>query len=196
MWKRLSSHPWLNDRVREAVRKKAAAHNTPIEEAETLRCSVVVLEEFKKYTATTRNKLTSLGSGSKRWWRLSSQLLHKQVKANNVPPLKKASGEWARTPIDKANLFAETWATKSALPPETQSSTASLHTLNALPETPDAPLRVRRRTLLRLLKNLDPSSGTGPDNLPALLLKTCADQLATPLVLLCRMVLDNGWPDT
>ena len=56
-------------------------------------------------------------------------------------------------------------------------------------------MRLRVRTLLKLLKNLDEHSGTGPDRLPARILKSCASELALPVTLLARKLLAEGrWP--
>ena len=54
---------------------------------------------------------------------------------------------------------------------------------------------LRQRTAKKVLQNLDAFSGTGPDLLPARLLKECAHELALPVVLLCRLVLQQGWPN-
>ena len=49
---------------------------------------------------------------------------------------------------------------------------------------------------LNVLENLREDSGTGPDMLPARILKMCAKQLARPIVLLVtRMLCDGVWPD-
>ena len=56
-------------------------------------------------------------------------------------------------------------------------------------------LRLRIRSVKKLLKALDESSGTGPDLLPARVLKKCADVLALPITLLTRKLLREGrWP--
>ena len=51
------------------------------------------------------------------------------------------------------------------------------------------------RSVLKVLKNLDEHSGTGPDRLPARILKSCASELALPVTLLARKLLVEGrWP--
>ena len=56
-------------------------------------------------------------------------------------------------------------------------------------------LRLRTRTVKKRLKALDESCGTGPDLLPARVLKKCADVLALPITLLTRKLLREGqWP--
>ena len=56
-------------------------------------------------------------------------------------------------------------------------------------------LRIRVREVKRLLLKLDATSGTGPDLLPARILKTLGVELALPVTLLARRILDDGrWP--
>ena len=48
-----------------------------------------------------------------------------------------------------------------------------------------------------MLKSLDQDSGTGLDDLPALILKTCAEELARPISLLVLRILATGiWPES
>ena len=47
----------------------------------------------------------------------------------------------------------------------------------------------------KLLEKLDENTATGPDRLPARILKRCADELALPVTLLARQLLSEGrWP--
>ena len=56
-------------------------------------------------------------------------------------------------------------------------------------------LRLRVRTLHKILKSLDEHSGTGPDRRPARILKRCAAELALPVTLIARKLLAEGrWP--
>ena len=57
-------------------------------------------------------------------------------------------------------------------------------------------LRLRVRTVCKILQNLDESAGTGPDLLPARILKRMAEELALPVTLLARKFLrERRWPD-
>ena len=191
----VTTHPWLNDRVRAAVQDKVRASSTTNAAAAAERCSAVVLEEYKRYTAQTRDALRSLPSSSRKWWKVSSALLHKKNKCSSVPPLKDQDGNWVRDATGKANLFARTWEAKSKLPPETAASNTALEELFLLAAGDDSFVALRKRTTRKVLRALDASSGTGPDLLPARLLKECADELELPVTLLCRLVLEQGWPN-
>ena len=57
-------------------------------------------------------------------------------------------------------------------------------------------LPLRSRSAKSFLKGLNKDSGTGPDLIPAFVLKQCADSLAIPISRLARRILDSGeWPD-
>ena len=50
-------------------------------------------------------------------------------------------------------------------------------------------------TVFCVLKSLDVKSATGPDLLPALILKVCSDELALPIAIISRLCLSGGrWP--
>ena len=57
-------------------------------------------------------------------------------------------------------------------------------------------LRLRVRTVRRLLRKLDSTSSTGPDLLPAHLLKELSEVLALPVGLLSRQFVEEArWPN-
>ena len=54
---------------------------------------------------------------------------------------------------------------------------------------------LRKRVTLKILRNLREDQATGPDHLSARVLRTCASELAFPLTILARRILDCGrWP--
>ena len=96
----------------------------------------------------------------------------------------------------KANLLAKTFAAKCHLP---------LAGTNRYTEIDDVMVEWnadRSRTLTveaveKILSKLDENSATGPDLLPARILKHCENQLALPLFLLAMAILRSGeWPQT
>ena len=56
-------------------------------------------------------------------------------------------------------------------------------------------LILRCRWALKILQRLRNDQATGPDHLPAAILRRCSDQLATPIITLARICLrDSKWP--
>ena len=86
------------------------------------------------------------------------------------------------TSSDKANEFAAVFREKASLGDEelNEYSTLSGH----VGTSQRGFLRFRIRTVKRLLSKLDATSGTGPDLLPARLLKDLSEVLALPVTLL------------
>ena len=190
---RKSTHPWLNDRCRELVRRKQEAENTPLHRERLLECSQGVLEEYRKYVQRTREKMRKLPRSSKRWWKLSKALSLKAEKTSSVPPLKRTDGTWAREAGEKAELFLDTFAKKYTLPPEECNRFTTL-----LPPGENllgSFLPVRARTATQVLKALNEDKSTGPDALSAKVLKRCAKALGRPVAKLARLLLNTRrWP--
>ena len=97
------------------------------------------------------------------------------------------------TPAERADELASTFRAKSQLPAATTNQYSELRGQERDPQ--QGFLRLRVRTVLKLLKGLDEHSGTGPDRLPTRILKRCAAELALPVTLLSRKLLAEGrWP--
>ena len=62
---RTSSHPWLNDRCREALANKMVARGTPDAIIERDRCSEILFEEHTRYIMKIISKLADLPNASK-----------------------------------------------------------------------------------------------------------------------------------
>ena len=187
------AHPWLNDACRKALLRKREAFGT--DDFARLRdaCSRTYVEAHDAYVAKTRDKLKELSPSSRGWWRLSGTLLEKAGNKETIPPLQRADETWALTPEEKAAELAHVFRSKSNLPPrEDNEYTTLTH------EPPAKMLRMPRlrvSTVHNLLCKLDETSGTGPDLLPARILKHCAAELAIPVTLLTRKLLrEHCWP--
>ena len=188
------AHPWLNDECRQALREKHMASGTPAFAGKRDACTSVFREAHQAYVSKTRDELKAMSSSSRGWWKLSGSLLMKASGRENIPPLKRAEDQWAKTAREKADELARVFRGKSQLPAREENE----YTLLDEPTSAKMPgfLRLRVRDVKKLLKALDESSGTGPDLLPARVLRRCADALALPVTLLTRMLLREGrWPD-
>ena len=86
----------------------------------------------------------------------------------------------------------KTFASKSALPEQH----GELE-LRELPGKLPKFLLIRRRWVIKILKNLDPDKASRPDGLPGRILRECAHELATPICMIAREMLQQGvWPET
>ena len=160
-------HPWLNAVCRAAIAEKHAAEGTP--QYATMRdlCSDTLNAEYQKYIQKTRYLLQTCIRGSRKWWKLSSALLNRCPKSSSIPALKADDEQWLIDPEDKANCFAIAWQMKNTLPPAVRDE----------PEW-DAPegtlldnVCLRERWTLKFLRQVDINKTTGPDNLPARIIR-------------------------
>jgi hypothetical protein len=155
-------------------------------------CSAGILAEYNKYASQARQRLLEFRKGSKPWWNLSRELLSQKAKVQSIPALKSEDKTWAHEAAVKADLLAATFSSKNILPEATTN------------EYTDLGPKLRSQNELRLLTlgetvktlaALDDDSGTGPDLLPARILKNCAEQLGYPILQLVMLILNSGeWP--
>ncbi len=184
------SHPWLNTRCENAIKRKNEAEGSATFDETRAQCSQCLVDAHLKYIAKLKTKISKLKKGSKQWWRLNRQLLNKRSKLSSVPPLREGTA-WLNTSKEKADLFAKTFASKTALPPETVDCPFF--------GAPDPELSgfvvLRSRYTAKLFKALDESKATGPDQIPVSILKQIGKEIATPFTRLCRRLLKEGcWP--
>ena len=204
-----SSHPWLTEACREAVSRKndleaellqkiqspeseEEAHDLEARLQDAIQVSNKTMSEaFELHVEKTREKINSLPRGSKEWWRLNRSLLGRSQKQNvSIPPLRDKDKNWILENDKKAELFAETFAAKAKLP-----AVQGEWIPKQLGTKQSDLLLLRTKASENILKNLDADKATGPDALPAKILKICSAQLAVPVTLLARRMLScEVWP--
>ncbi len=182
-------HPWIDKRCQDLLRAKHAAIGTPGFAAARDACTAGFIAAQANFVTSTRKELKE--ASPKDWWRTAKQLLGQGGGSENIPPLQ-ADGEWAKQPQEKAALLAKTFFDKARLPP---AESNEFTPIEPNPSSLSGFLRLRVRAVRKILKDLDETSGTGPDALPAIILRRCAGQLALPITLLARLSLREGrWP--
>ena len=187
-----STHPWLTPHVCELVQAKQEASGTANQAQAAVACSTGILQEFREYEQRTRQELLDMKSGSKAWWTKSKELLQQQTKASGIPALRDDDGNWVRDANAKADLLQKTFQDKCRLP-EVQTNKFSDTAIGITTQYVTGMLteELAQMTLHKMKEN----SATGPDGLPALFLKNCAQVLALPLLILAHIILRDGrWP--
>ena len=191
------THPWVNSRVLQLVAAKYAAEGTPEEDAKVAECSAGMLEEFGKYAAGVREEMKGLPRGSKKWWRRAGELMEQRRRLSSIPALQDKDGAWITDPKAKADHFAQSFTSKYVLPE------AVFNDMSLLPATAQPTIDVEQlvssvsvqKTEL-VLSKLDASSATGPDLVPARVLKLYAKELAPVVCDLARQIIREArWPD-
>ena len=112
---------------------------------------------------------------------------------NAIPALKNDKGEWLRSPGEKATEIADMLAEKHHLPAEMHNKYSELSSASC---NQDVQLCPTEADCLGELDALRVDSGTGPDAVPAKILKNCARALAKPVwILVMRIIGARQWPD-
>eukprot|EP00061_Rhincodon_typus_P001427 g14762.t1 len=62
----------------------------------------------------------------------------------------------------------------------------------SITDTSLQPIRITPHDIKKPLETLDLEKATGPDNIPMIVLKTCAPELATPLAKLFQYIYNTG----
>jgi len=188
-----AKHPWLTSEVLELVRAKVAAEGTADEAVAMKACSIGAREAYNAWIIRQKQELSELPRGSKQWWAKTDCLLSRTQKACSINALKDPSGTWVRDAVGKANLFAETFASKFVMPEAEDNKYSTVEDRGTVMNT------LRTLTLHdaeKTLKQLEAGSATGPDVLPARILRECAIALAAPVLMLANRILEAGrWPE-
>ena len=122
------------------------------------------------------------------------RLLILKSQISSIPALKSQDGEWFTDSKAKAQLIADTFSKKYQMPEEECNEYTPLHVLGD--EHAFAVKDLTGEDAFEVLESLSADSATGPDLLPARILKRCARTLAKPLLILCRRILHEGrWPE-
>ena len=95
--------------------------------------------------------------------------MNKQSRASSIPALFNEIRRWILYDEDKANLLADTFISKFGLP----SPIWNEYTFSRPLHVATGFRAIRVRTTSQELYALDENSGTGPDNIAAIVLKRC-----------------------
>ncbi|XP_072044883.1 uncharacterized protein [Amphiura filiformis] len=141
------------------------------------------------HKARVRGKMTEeLQTGSKSWWWTARRLMDKGGKSE-IPVLK-SDGQTFITAKEKVECFASFFSDKSTIT-ETEKSKQFPHlpprTTTKCSSVTFWPKKVRKQ-----LTKLDINKASGPDGIPALVLRTAAAELATPLARLFQLCFNRG----
>ena len=112
-----------------------------------------------------------------------------------MPALKKDGSTWVYTGKDKAQLFADAFAQRYSVPELEMNEYSALPDPTVCQGVIDSS-QIAVKLCERVLKDLDGSSATGPDGVPARTLKYFAEILALLISLLAKLILTEGrWPE-
>ena len=116
------------------------------------------------------NTIASRQTGSRSFWSLA-KAVSQNFCHSSFPPLKNNAGSSSCTLSSKANLFTSTFASNSNL--DDQESQPPLYPTSTLTMSP---IRFSTCKVRKALLQLNTSKSSGPDGIPAIVLKSCAPE--------------------
>ena len=168
-----------------AIDAKTLAFGTECFDKTAATCAKVLAAEYSSHVNQCGQILQHCLVVRRGGWKLNRELLNGQCRTSSIPPLR-VDKTWLLTPNEKADVSMKTFASKRRLPE--QDGELSLKDLPA--HLPKCSL-IRRRWIDNILKNLDPDKASGPDGLPSRVLRECAHELATPICMIARGILQR-----
>ena len=188
------THPWLTKEVEDLVLAKHAAQGTDGELTAAEACSEAILKEHRAFAQKSADEMRQLKPGNKAWWSKSRKLLELKPRCTSIPALKTDDGTWKFRAVGKAEMLADTFRNKYQLIPCERNKFTDL----PLPDLRQSHQNIpSEQEASNILQALNPDSATGPDYLPARILKECCQQLAKPFRMLALLILKFGiWPES
>ena len=183
--------PWFNARLKRMNRKLHKLYNKQRTTASEHDKTV-----YKKYRTTYKKEIRHAESdyissnmsdnfhqNTKKFWKIVKS---KRVDTNGIPPLKHGSGT-SNDSKEKAEILNKYFESVY-----TQENTKNIPVLNSDP-TPDIDnITISEEGVHKLLLNLQPNKASGPDHVPARILKECANELAPILASFFTQTLNTG----
>ena len=180
--------PWINKQILKLLAKKKKAYNKA--------------KQTKNWTSYRKLQKHARNTIRKAEWRYLNDTIVKGLENNNnkpfwnfvksrkkdntgVSPLKQG-GKLFSDPKTKANILLKQFKSvftvedQSTLPPMESKAT----TINQI--------EINQLGVAKLLKDLKPHKAPGPDAIPNLVLKNCAETISHPLSLIFQRSLDSG----
>ncbi|CAH1239463.1 Hypp5830 [Branchiostoma lanceolatum] len=189
---------WYNESCERALQKK---HKTwrQYKAKKTPESRSIYNRARNSYTYVTRKAInnhkkrikekmtTGLKKGSKSWWWTAKRLMGQGGKCD-IPLLSSENQSYIH-PEEKAECFANIFAEKSTIPRDENDKDVPLvesKTASRLKNVVFWPKQVQK-----VLTKLDISKATGPDSIPARVLKHAAPELSRPLAKLFQLLLNK-----
>ncbi len=194
--RRINDKAWFTDKCALVLRKKVKAWKSfkDIPSAANKEAYRLALKSAsdtyaraqKLYAEKIETDLKENGSNSKTWWHIVNHVVGKG--GNSAIPSLRVNDTDYDTVQEKANILKDTFAKKSCIdddyrtPPLLPNKSAAF--LNRI--------KIRLRDVKKKLTQLKIKKATGPDGIPARVLRECAVALSRPLARLYNLSMKRG----
>ncbi|XP_067827191.1 uncharacterized protein [Heptranchias perlo] len=190
------NQPWFNEECRRASQEQHQAYlKIRCQPGEAATQDYMHAKQRKQHAIDRakrfhnqriRSKLCSPATSSREWWWTIKQLMGAGGSANI--PILNDGGVQHVSAKDKAEAFATIFSQKCRVDDPSRPP-ADIPTIT---EARHQPIRFTPRDIKKRPSALDTAKAIGPDNIPAVALKTCAAELAAPLAKLFQYSYNTG----
>ncbi len=196
--KRKKDKPWMTGYIRHLLllrNRLNRAYNKCLrlevkQERNRIRnlCKKEIKAAKARYRSGQTAKLADPHIGPKKFWSIMKELYGSKVEAA-IPPIIDNNITYSSN-LDKANLFADYFASQCSLDPP--SDGFALPPLNYLTDARISTVDFYVADVKAILSHLNTSKANGPDGISNRVLKECADSLAVPLTDLFNKSMNEG----
>jgi hypothetical protein len=186
-----NSTPWIDQEVRhisnikERVRRKFHRLHLKRDQVKYKQLARYLRKLIhQKHNAYITACAESINTNPKKFWSFT----RRNQKNAGMPKSMKWNNEVADTSAGKADLFNRFFSSVFTVTPQN----LAYPTIEVIEDPQLSTAHAEENDILRLLKLVDASKSTGSDNLPPMILKQCAEQLAPSLTAIINTSLNQG----
>ena len=121
---------------------------------------------------------------------MARRLQEQKGRTCSIPLLKKGDGRWSTNPKTKTDQLAETFQAKCKMAAKVWNAYSKIERASCRGQS--AILLPTEKQAVHCLAELSCDIGTGPDVLPARILKICAQELAKRVCMLAHRILEEA----
>lgn len=186
------THPWMNSDLRRLTNKKQKAYTKAKQSGKPrdMRRYRAIKAELQRESRRTHNRYMEdivsedLQKNPKKFW---SYVKSRKQDSSQIVTLKSKDGFLHSDTTNKASILNQQFQSVY-----TKEDLQNLPDLGTSPFPPMDNITVNERGIFKLLKGLRPFKATGPDEVPAFILKSAADTIAPYLTRVFQLSLDQG----
>ena len=175
----------VNERERawKKARNQSSAQSLEAAQAAKNRGNLRLMQAKSAHLATLKGKLSNGNMTERSWWSAVKQA-GGSSRNSSMPTLTDSGGREHVSNAEKAECFGRYFSSKCSLGINDFPATYKPEDFPSVKQRTIATLsavRFRPATVQKELRRLNPVKATGPDDIPARVLKMCADALCDPL---------------
>ena len=186
---RNNRYPWINKEVKRLLRKKKRLYKQAKKTGKW--------ENYRFLQKECRRQMRAME------WEYINNTIEEGLRNNNTKPFwsyikSRRQDSTGVAPLKKGTTLQSDGATKAHILLDQFKSAFTPNDGTPLPKMKEAPfptleqLTIDTNGVAKLLENLNPAKACGPDGIPNMILKTCADAIAPALTCIYRRSIQTG----